>query len=1403
MRSGRGVRRTFAVLAAGLVTLAMLPVAAANAATTDIVVNVSTDRGSYSVDDEMTTTIEVTSRGPAGISAPAALSVSIPLLSGTTEEWNNNVTCTASGGAVCPTAYQLTNTSTLAAQIATLPPLGKLTLKAKATVPTSRTTSWSATVTASVAVGEGDTDPTEATNTATTVVTQETADTEWAVGVTGPSSVASPGNTTITYQYTITNNGTDPTAFYATLKAAAGQGTGSSGSSLPYIDPLTITGITCASGTGGATCADAVSVTPASGAVSSTLVPSAGATQYVGSKLMPGGSTLTFNVEVQAGPTLCSSGADALRNVTLTATINPFFWIAAAASPNAVVVERTAITTNNTDSATTALPALACGIGDLTAVNLTLSQGGPELAPGEAFTYGVDFTNSGVPSVTATNAQLQFSMSWPATGLVMNEPVCTASGSAVCPTAWTLNGSLYTAVAPTIPPGGSLHVDFSGTAGADRTDVCRPQSAAVFARITPPADFFDVVYNPQTLPNMGNNRATTTSQTSVGSACGETHDDQVTIAGPYADPELTTLLTAPAAPGQAVYFKSTIKNLPSTPGQPFSYFFTSVNFTDYPMGGGFNRLADGFTESDASDPDGRWQVSYNPGDPASLPLSAEGWTAGTDMYAHPTGVRCIEADGTTCPVAVGGGLSSGGGASFMQTNGWRLDTSNADHWAGGVAPSMADSGSMSFVTTYRVPPYRSTSSNGQCSSAITSDYLWTVPVTAKVEAKTDPVTLDRQSVNDSTGSQFTVLIKACTSKLDVAKTITYPTGSPAVLGPDRLAKYKLVVTNTSSNTLDVPWLRDVPTPVPASATIECVSTTGNAVCPDYTPQAGVPHRVSAGTAPTGYAAAGFGTPLYDFEWGAPGANTMPPGSSVTFEVTAKYSLEGAVSGPRNMAILSADPASTTGSWNVDYASVALSVPSGTQLGLQKNVTPTQPKPGKPVTFTINLFNPTAESASNVYFTDLMHPILQAANPDGFANLTCRPLTADEGVFGGSALNGTPAECPDFTSSSNGIAALLPTLPGKSGLQLTYTAIAPKYSASAPNIAQLTHSDVTLTAGDAEAQANLSVLAVNVSGTVWHDEDLSAGGTFANIQTDDETGTPADGLIAVLIDQLTGEVIATTPIADDGTYEFTGVEPGIDVTVAIVPASTSIQPGDVAPAGGLNPGWIGTTPVIWVPFNTGVTDTTDIDFGVVKPASVGDYIWYDANNDGVQQDDEKPAANVKVELLDAEGNVVATTTSDANGYYLFDGLFRGTYEVRVTAPAGTSFTGAGKGGDTAKDSDFSIGGLSGKFTLAEGEARRDIDAGLVVNPASPTPTPSDPTSPASSPSPSEPSTPAGTPSTQVTPTASVPTVTPSASAPGHRPFGNTGSAGGVAVAVVIGVGSVVAAALSARRRRSNA
>jgi len=136
----------------------------------------------------------------------------------------------------------------------------------------------------------------------------------------------------------------------------------------------------------------------------------------------------------------------------------------------------------------------------------------------------------------------------------------------------------------------------------------------------------------------------------------------------------------------------------------------------------------------------------------------------------------------------------------------------------------------------------------------------------------------------------------------------------------------------------------------------------------------------------------------------------------------------------------------------------------------------------------------------------------------------------------------------------------------------------------------------------------------------------------------------------------------------------------------------------------------------VALDSGGSDLT-VDFGYYNPAllaALGDYVWDDANVNGIQDSSEKGIAGVTVNLLGPTGTtVLATTTTDANGNYSFTNLVPGTYRVQFIKPAGYSFSPQyAIGSTTSNDSNANTTtGITDTVTLVARQTDNTIDAGL--------------------------------------------------------------------------------------------
>lgn len=177
---------------------------------------------------------------------------------------------------------------------------------------------------------------------------------------------------------------------------------------------------------------------------------------------------------------------------------------------------------------------------------------------------------------------------------------------------------------------------------------------------------------------------------------------------------------------------------------------------------------------------------------------------------------------------------------------------------------------------------------------------------------------------------------------------------------------------------------------------------------------------------------------------------------------------------------------------------------------------------------------------------------------------------------------------------------------------------------------------------------------SLSGSVWN--DIDGDGT----RDPGEQGIPGV-TVQVVWTGPTGPITFSLTTGPDGAWSVASLPAG-NYSVTVVQSSVP---------DGLTPSTPITVPVVVPPGGSGAVVN-----GQTQPASIGDLVWSDINRNGVLDGAETGLPGVQVQLLGANGVVVATSTTGPTGNYVFRDLLPGTYTVVVvdsTLPSGVTAT----------------------------------------------------------------------------------------------------------------------------------
>ena len=198
-------------------------------------------------------------------------------------------------------------------------------------------------------------------------------------------------------------------------------------------------------------------------------------------------------------------------------------------------------------------------------------------------------------------------------------------------------------------------------------------------------------------------------------------------------------------------------------------------------------------------------------------------------------------------------------------------------------------------------------------------------------------------------------------------------------------------------------------------------------------------------------------------------------------------------------------------------------------------------------------------------------------------------------------------------------------------------------------------------------------------SLWirYDMDPTANGTIGNILFDvNRVGTTAPVQGKVLLSWQEGSAIRT---AVTSTFQLPATGSWYSMNL---PWSSFLGGASAVPTGAQLAGKSFMIELyLWGGDGTGYTDIDNIllqGSATTNPQTlaIGDFVWADTNANGIKNPREPGLQNVTVQLYSpgadslantGDDQLLATTATDANGYYLFSGLSAGNYFVKLPTP----------------------------------------------------------------------------------------------------------------------------------------
>ncbi|OVE75624.1 hypothetical protein BVX97_04360, partial [bacterium E08(2017)] len=249
--------------------------------------------------------------------------------------------------------------------------------------------------------------------------------------------------------------------------------------------------------------------------------------------------------------------------------------------------------------------------------------------------------------------------------------------------------------------------------------------------------------------------------------------------------------------------------------------------------------------------------------------------------------------------------------------------------------------------------------------------------------------------------------------------------------------------------------------------------------------------------------------------------------------------------------------------------------------------------------------------------------------------------------------------------------------------------------------------VTMTNGQVRYDVDFGYQPLVLGGMVWLDSDKDG--------LQNETNMLGITNITVHLLDSSTNLVSTTVTDTNGTYLFDVDMPG-DYFIQFFPITYEVSPQNVGGDEDIDSDAATNSPYVTDSISLAVGDRQfNWDMGVYLPSitnTIGDRVWFDYDQDGIQDPGEEGVSGLTITLYDNSTNVVETTVTDIAGNYYFTGIDLGNYFIGFSKPANYVFSTMDAGGDDSLDSDAdTVTGFSPTYYITNGFLDVSIDAGI--------------------------------------------------------------------------------------------